>query len=314
MQVDLTPRDPYELSYPIINHAYIVANKRADHSTEYLLVSDLEVNCAYKQNLDNIVDGNIYVSGTNDLDINCVSISTIVETSLGELPNGNYRLHYTIQEISSSSENSLFRDTTIVLNFKVEELPSMLLDINRCWAWMEEDGTTYKQAFSNNTIEADGKQYRCENQGLYAYREEDGKLYEYSIKDKSERLVFDTNLKTGDKLALAEGFSLEVEAMSDTMILYSIDVLLAPDTYEVSYDSIFAKYRRWHLLGVENPKYTDTWVEHVGSMKYGIHFPNPEKESLFLYSFLLDEDFCIYTNTSTRYTTESVVYTKFTMG
>lgn len=211
---------------------------------------------------------------------------------LGSLEKGDYKLTFTLAQKGSD-----IIDTTIVLNFKVEDLPSMLLDINRCWALMEEDGTTYKQAFSNNTIEADGKQYRCEKQGLYAYREEDGKLYEYSIKDKSERLVFDTNLKTGDKLALAEGLSLEVEAMSDTMILYSIDVLLAPDTYEVSYDSIFAKYRRWHLRGVENPKYTDTWVEHVGSMKYGIHFPNLEQESRFLYSFLLDEDFCIYTNT-----------------
>lgn len=289
MQVDLTPRDPYELSYPIINHAYIVANKRADHSTEYLLVSDLEVNCAYKQNLDNIVDGNIYVSGTNDLDINCVSISTIVETSLGELPNGNYRLHYTIQEISSSSENSLFRDTTIVLNFKVEDLPSMLLEETRNWAVMDASGMIYQHKWANETLDVDDTSYKIASfwdplinglQQLYAYREEDGKLYEYSIKDKSVRLVFDTNLKTSDKLALTEGFTLAVEAVSDTSIIFGYDYDYENDCY----DTIRVKCQRWHLRGVENPEYTDTWIEHFGSLKYGLCFPDPKVDSRLMYT------------------------------
>lgn len=204
---------------------------------------------------------------------------------LGSLEKGDYKLTFTLAQKGSD-----IIDTTIVLNFKVEDLPSLLVcDTYKKWATMDGSGTIFTREFANKTLEVNGKHYFQEyywdpiknvHQVLYAYREEDGKLYEYSIKDKSERLVFDTNLKTSDKLALTEGFTLAVEAVSDTSIIFGYDYDYENDCY----DTIRVKCQRWHLRGVENPEYTDTWIEHFGSLKYGLCFPDPKVDSRLMYT------------------------------
>ena len=215
---------------------------------------------------------------------------------LGSLEKGDYKLTFTLAQKGSD-----IIDTTIVLNFKVEDLPSMLLEETRNWAVMDASGTIYQHTWAYASLEADGKTYQIESfwdpmvngpQQFYAYREEDGKLYEYSIKDKNERLVFDTNLKTGDKLVLAEGFSVVVEALSDTAVIYGLE-----HEFDEEADTAYLNCRRWHLRGVENPEYTDTWVEHIGSMKHGLHFFDPEKETRLMYSWSTHPDYLTFTNT-----------------
>jgi hypothetical protein len=82
-----------------------------------------------------------------------------------------------------------------------------------------------------------------------------------------------------------------VEALSDTAVIFGLE-----HEFDQEADTAYLNCRRWHLRGVENPEYTDTWVEHIGSMKHGLHFADTEKETRLMYSWSTHPDYLTFTN------------------
>ena len=116
---------------------------------------------------------------------------------------------------------------------------------------------SYYTLSGNCTI--DGIDYIKEDNGRYCYRQDGNRVYCYSLAEQKEYLVMDFGLKVGDVFPLYEGFSLEVEMISDTLISsdWGTDVTC----------------KRLHLRGVEQPAFRDMWVEGFGSVRYGINPP-----------------------------------------
>ena len=129
--------------------------------------------------------------------------------------------------------------------------------------------TSYKQ-------QIDGNEYHKSHDGRYGYRQDGDKIYCYTIAEEKEMLVMDFGLKVGDIFALYNGLNVTVEEVSDTILPYSRN-------QQISCKKIL-------LRGIEQPDFTDTWIEDIGSLRYGL---NPPKagDSRLIYACRYTSDY-----------------------
>lgn len=153
--------------------------------------------------------------------------------------------------------------------------------VDKCRGFMlyESNECSYYTLYGECTI--DGVDYIKEGEGRYAYRQDGDKVYCYSFAEGKESLVMDFGLEVGDIFTLYEGFDVVVEQKSDT--------LLACWNAQMT-------CKRLLLRGVEQPDFTDTWIEGIGSLRYGINPPKAEDTYLLHSSLYMEEckDYCDY--------------------
>lgn len=153
--------------------------------------------------------------------------------------------------------------------------------IKQCAGFMlyENGKYSYYTLYGECTI--DGVDYIKEGEGRYAYRQDGDKVYCYSFAGGKEYLVMDFGLEVGDIFTLYEGFDVVVEQKSDT--------LLACWNAQMT-------CKKLQLRGVEQPDFTDTWIEGIGSLRYGINPPKPKNTYLLHSSLYMEEckDYCDY--------------------
>ena len=146
-----------------------------------------------------------------------------------------------------------------------------------------EDNTITSYCPSYYKQQMDGNEYHKSHDGRYAYRQDGDKIYCYTIAEGKEVLVMDFGLKTGDIFALYDGLSVIVEEVSDTLLPYSRN-------QQISCKKIL-------LRGVEQPDFTDTWIEDIGSLRYGLNPPKAGDTRLiyacrYIWDYLLDKYEC----------------------
>ena len=153
--------------------------------------------------------------------------------------------------------------------------------VDKCRGFMlyESNECSYYTLYGECTIE--GIDYIKEVHGRYCYRQEGNKVYCYSFAEGKESLVMDFGLEVGDIFTLYEGFDVVVEQKSDT--------LLACWNAQMTCKKLL-------LRGVEQPDFTDTWIEGIGSLRYGINPPKAEDTYLLHSSLYMEEckDYCDY--------------------
>ena len=137
------------------------------------------------------------------------------------------------------------------------------------WVIYGTDGVQYCMLGWEKKIVGDIT-YILEFEGKYGYRQESDKVYRYNLADNKEQLVLDYSLQVGDVFPLCEGFSLQVESVSDT--------LLSIKWGEEDDEKIEAVCKRLRLRGIEQPSFEDEWIEMFGSMRYGINPPAKAEE------------------------------------
>lgn len=107
--------------------------------------------------------------------------------------------------------------------------------------------------------EMDGNEYHKSHDGRYGYRQDGNKIYCYTIAEGKETLVMDFGLEIGDAFALFDGLNVRVEEVTDTLLPYGRN-------QQISCKKIL-------LRGIEQPDFTDTWIEDIGSLRYGLNPP-----------------------------------------
>ena len=138
------------------------------------------------------------------------------------------------------------------------------------WVIYGTDGVQYCMLGWEKKIVGDIT-YILEFEGKYGYRQESDKVYRYNLADNKEQLVLDYSLQVGDVFPLCEGFSLQVESVSDTTLINEwMEERLC---------------KRIELRGVEQPSYQDVWVESFGSVRYGINPPTEAED--FSHTYLM---------------------------
>lgn len=135
--------------------------------------------------------------------------------------------------------------------------------------WMVHTKASIERIFLRGEVEIKGLTYRSVLDKEYYYRQDGDKVYRYTMADGKEQVVLDYGLQIGDIFPLCEGFSLQVEAVSDTTIVF-----MNWDDYVQ--DSISC--RRLHLKGLEDPSFRDEWIEMFGSVCYGINPPTKAED------------------------------------
>ena len=146
-----------------------------------------------------------------------------------------------------------------------------------------EDNTIASYCPSYYKQQMDGNEYHKSHDGRYAYRQDGDKIYCYTIAEGKEVLVMDFGLRTGDIFALYDGLNVIVEEVSDTLLPYSRN-------QQISCKKIL-------LRGIEQPDFTDTWVEDIGSLRYGLNPPKAGDTRLiyacrYIWDYLLDKYEC----------------------
>ena len=146
-----------------------------------------------------------------------------------------------------------------------------------------EDNTITSYCPSHYKQQMDGNEYHKSHDGRYAYRQDGDKIYCYTIAEGKEVLVMDFGLKTGDIFALYDGLSVIVEEVSDTLLPYSRN-------QQISCKKIL-------LRGIEQPDFTDTWIEDIGSLRYGLNPPKAGDTRLiyacrYIWDYLRDKYEC----------------------
>ena len=154
-----------------------------------------------------------------------------------------------------------------IANIATAQIGKTTIDFLNCW-------TVYgagddRSSFLRDKKNVNGHTYIADIDEEYYYRQEDNRVYRYTVADGKEQVVLDYSLQVGDVFSLCEGFSLQVESISDTTIVF-----MNWDDY--GQDSISCK--RLHLKGVEEPSFRDEWVEMFGSMRYGINPPTKAED------------------------------------
>ena len=146
--------------------------------------------------------------------------------------------------------------------------------VDKCRGFMlyESNECSYYTLYGECTI--DGVDYIKEGEGRYAYRQDGDKVYCYSFAEGKESLVMDFGLEVGDIFTLYEGFDVVVEQKSDTLLAFWNAQMTC---------------KRLLLRGVEQPDFTDTWIEGIGSLRYGINLPKAW-DTYFLHSNLYMEE------------------------
>ena len=107
--------------------------------------------------------------------------------------------------------------------------------------------------------EMNGNEYHKSHDGRYGYRQDGNKIYCYTIEEGKETLVMDFGLEIGDAFALFDGLNVRVEEVTDTLLPYGRN-------QQISCKKIL-------LRGIEQPDFTDTWIEDIGSLRYGLNPP-----------------------------------------
>lgn len=147
-----------------------------------------------------------------------------------------------------------------------------------------EDGLySYYTLNGYNTI--NGLKYIKEDGNRYCYRQEGNKVYCYDVEKCEESLVLDFGLKVGDVFTLNEELNIIVEYKSDTTLMCH---------------NSSVECKALYLRGIEQPDFTDVWIEGIGSLKYGINPYNLKQSYMLHLSLFVDEcdehsDFCTFT-------------------
>ena len=153
--------------------------------------------------------------------------------------------------------------------------------VDKCRGFMlyESGECLYYALYGQCTI--DGVDYIKEDNGRYCYRQDGNKVYCYSFAEDKESLVLDFGLDVGDVFSLYDGFNVVVEQKCDT--------LLACWNAQMTSKKLL-------LRCVEQPDFTDTWIEGIGSLRYGINPPKAEDTYLLHSSLYMEEckDYCDY--------------------
>ena len=246
-------------------------------SDNVIYLCDREVfgaNCTYAQRLDSIVGNIFYVSGEYDMEVNCPISSELYELPLGKLPVGDYHIKHLVREV-----NGIVTDTAFQLKFSVSKSINQFVDRYMGFMLYENDECSYYALYGKGTI--DGIDYIKEDNGRYCYRQEGNKVYCYSLAEQKEYLVMDFGLKVGDVFTLYDGCNVVVEQQADTLLT----CWNAQKTC-----------KKLHLRGVEQPDFTDVWIEGVGSLRYGINPPKAEETYLLHSSMSMEEceEYCDY--------------------
>lgn len=152
-----------------------------------------------------------------------------------------------------------------------------------------EDNTIISYCPSYYKQQIDGNEYHKSQDGRYGYRQDGNKIYCYTIAEEKEMLVMDFGLKVGDIFALYDGLNVTVEEVSDTILPYFHDQQIS--------------CKKLLLRGVEQPDFTDTWIEDIGSLRYGLNPPKAgDTQLIYTCRYVLDYyrdkyeylfDFCI---------------------
>lgn len=162
---------------------------------------------------------------------------------------------------------------------KISESDQFIDDRYLGFMLYENGECSYYTLYGKCTI--DGIDYIKEDNGRYCYRQEGNKVYCYSLAEQKEYLVMDFGLKVGDVFTLYDGCNVVVEQQSDTL-------LTCWNAQETC--------KKLHLRGVEQPDFTDVWIEGVGSLRYGINPPKAEETYLLHSSMSMEEceEYCDY--------------------
>ena len=162
---------------------------------------------------------------------------------------------------------------------KISESDQFIDDRYLGFMLYENGECSYYTLYGKCTI--DGIDYIKEDNGRYCYRQEGNKVYCYSLAEQKEYLVMDFGLKVGDVFTLYDGFNVVVEQQSDTLLT----CWNAQKTC-----------KKLHLRGVEQPDFTDVWIEGIGSLRYGINPPKAEETYLLHSSMFMEEceEYCDY--------------------
>lgn len=155
---------------------------------------------------------------------------------------------------------------------KISESDQFIDDRYLGFMLYENGECSYYTLYGKCTI--DGIDYIKEDNGRYCYRQEGNKVYCYSLAEQKEYLVMDFGLKVGDVFTLYDGCNVVVEQQSDTLLT----CWNAQKTC-----------KKLHLRGVEQPDFTDVWIEGVGSLRYGINPPKAEETYLLHSSLYMGE-------------------------
>lgn len=162
-----------------------------------------------------------------------------------------------------SEEGVLWKGNTGICQFIDTYRGFMLYENNDCSSYY---------ILGTHTI--DGTDYVKDIDWRYFYRQDGNKIYCYSAAEKKEYLVMDFGLKVGDTFALYDGLTVKVEQQSDTLMTCWWNEAVCKTLY---------------LRGIEQPDFTDVWIEGVGSLRYGINPPHPGNTHL-IYSSLYTEE------------------------
>ena len=146
------------------------------------------------------------------------------------------------------------------------------IDTYRGFMLYENNACSPYYLFGTRTI--DGIEYVKDIDWRYFYRQDGNKIFCYSPVEGKETLVMDFGLKVGDTFALYDGLNVIVEQRADTLM-------------ECWWGKTVCK--TLYLRGIEQPDFTDVWIEDVGSLRYGLNPPSPE-ETYLIYSTVYTEE------------------------
>ena len=201
----------------------------------------------------------VTISPINDLQYSDIWLEGIGSLTMGILDNDFYYSIGMMKELLSCSYGGeVFYDAERKCRQFVDTYYDQMVYVGGSSSYYGMSGT--------QTI--DGIEYVKENGGRYCYRQDKNKIYCYDLAGGKEHLVMDFGLEVGETFTLYDGFNVKVEEITDTLLS--------------CWGSQQISRKKMLLRGVEQPDFTDTWIEGIGSMRYGLNPPTP-KEARLLY-------------------------------
>lgn len=201
----------------------------------------------------------VTISPANDLQHSDVWVEGIGSLAMGIMDNNFYYSAGMVKELLSYSYGGeVFYDAERKCRQFVDTYYDQMVYVGGSSSYYGMSGT--------QTI--NGIEYVKENGGRYCYRQDKNKIYCYDLAGGKEHLVMDFGLEVGETFTLYDGFNVKVEEITDTLLS--------------CWGSQQISRKKMLLRGVEQPEFTDTWIEGIGSMRYGLNPPTP-KEARLLY-------------------------------
>ncbi|MBR3938613.1 MAG: T9SS type A sorting domain-containing protein [Bacteroidaceae bacterium] len=152
---------------------------------------------------------------------------------------------------------------------------------NMWHSYVPGKGDNFTFIGSEETV-IDGKVYYSDvNNNEYYYRQDDEKVYRYSLPQQSEELVIDYGLQVNNIFTHADGSEWIVALVKDTTLTGLSSPRLCIE-----------------LVDVDNSKNTDMWIEGIGSIHYGINPPSymDDVSDYYILSFATREwEACVFT-------------------